>query len=68
MRKVGERMILEVVRFDGGGGRFKVKDFEFRANQVANWLRLWIEDSDAEITMYGVSVVRLVERRQTKEE
>jgi hypothetical protein len=55
-----EEMKIKVICFDGKEIELYVLSFEFRSNQVTNWLKIKFEDG-TEDKIYNVFVVKTVD-------
>ena len=53
-------MKLKIIKYDGSEMIYDVKSFEFRTNQVANWIRLKFDDNES-LYVHDVCVIKVVE-------
>ena len=51
-------MKITVVEYDGTENHINCKFFEFRTNQVENWIRIKYQDGSKEI-IHGVATIRV---------
>lgn len=54
-------MKIEIVKYDGTEMFYDAISFEFRTNQVSNWIKVKLEDGTEDI-IHDVCVVRALER------
>ena len=50
-------MEIIVIEYDGTEHHIDCKSFEFRTNQVANWIRIKYQD-DSEEMIHGVATIK----------
>ena len=53
-------MKLKVIQYDGTEEIYNAESFEFRTNQVSNWIRIKFSDGDV-IVIKNVCVIKTVE-------
>lgn len=54
-------MRIEIVKYDGTEIFYDALSFEFRTNQVSNWIKVKLEDG-TEVVIRDVCVIRTLER------
>lgn len=52
-------MKIKVIKYDGAEMIYDTSTFEFRTNQVSNWIK--IKTNDELITIHNVCVVKTIE-------
>ena len=53
-------MKLKIIKYDGTEILYDALSFEFRTNQVSNWIKVKISEDKA-IIVHGVCVIKTVE-------
>lgn len=60
-------MKLKIIKYGGESKIIECESFEFRTNQVANWIRIKYMDNSEEL-IHGVCVIKtVVEERENNE-
>ena len=57
-------MKIKVITFNGNENIYDAIDFEFRSNQVSNWIKIQLKPKgiiNAEITIHNVCVVKTID-------
>ena len=55
----GEIMKIKIIKYDGTELYYDALSFEFRTNQVSNWIKINFEE-DEEIIIHDVCVIKTV--------
>ena len=60
-------MKLKIIKYGGETKIIECNSFEFRTNQVANWIKIKYTDNSEEL-IHSVCVIKTVEKEREEEE